>query len=198
MKIHSMQRLALYGGAFDPVHIAHVTIARHALEQAGVDAVIFLPSAQSPLKAHAPRTGDQERLEMLRLATSGESRFCVDTYEIERGGISYSVETVAHFQQKFPTVDLYWILGGDQFTQLHRWNRIKELARRVTFLVAARPGFDTGTPPVDGFRYQRIEAPLMPESSSEIRRLCAEGLSLKGTVAPSVEAFILSNNLYRW
>lgn len=189
-------RVALYGGAFDPVHSAHLRVAHYALEQAQLDRVIFIPAAQSPLKLHAPRTDDAARLQMLRLALAGQMRFELDPYEIEKGGLSYTVDTVRHFRERMGNAELYWIVGGDQFEQLDRWHRIDELAALVTFLVLARPGSTLQSQSIAGLRYQMLEAPLMSESSSEIRMRCKQGRSLKGLVPSAVEAFISEQELY--
>jgi nicotinate-nucleotide adenylyltransferase len=191
-------RLALYGGAFDPVHCAHLRVARYALEQAQLDRVVFIPAAQSPLKAHATLSDDAARLQMLRLAIAGEVRFELDAHEIERGGVSYTINTVRHFSERFADAELFWIIGGDQFEQLHHWRCIEELVGLVTFLVLARPGADlVSSVPVADLRYQVIEAPLMSESSSEVRARCREGLSLDGLVPSAVQAFISVQELYR-
>jgi nicotinate-nucleotide adenylyltransferase len=191
-------RLALYGGAFDPVHGAHLRVARYALEQARLDRVVFIPAAQSPLKAHTPLSDDAARLQMLRLALQDEPCFELDTYEIERGGLSYTVETVRHFCEGDAEVELFWIIGADQFEQLHRWRRIDELAEMVTFLVLERPGSDLkSSVVVPNLRYQVLQAPLMSESSSEVRARCRQGLSLEGLVPGAVEAFISEQELYR-
>lgn len=190
-------RVALYGGAFDPVHCAHLRVAQHAFEQAQLDRVIFIPAAQSPLKAHVPRANDAARLQMLRLALAADAHFEVDPYEIQKGGISYTLDTVRHFRDRMGTgVELFWIVGGDQFEQLEHWHQIDQLAALVTFLVLARPGSELRSQPIEGLRYQLIEAPLMPLSSTEIRQRCAQGRSLKGFVSDAVEAFISERELY--
>ena len=191
-------RLALYGGAFDPVHCAHLRVAGYALEQAQLDRVIFLPAAQPPLKAHAPLADDAARLKILSLAIAGEARFELDAYEIQKGGLSYTIDTVRHFNTCDADAALFWIIGGDQFEQLDRWHRIDELADRVTFLVLARPGSDLNASKlIPHLRYQVIEAPLMGESSSEIRECCRQGRSLEGLVPGAVQAFISEQELYR-
>ncbi len=198
VNIHAPKRLALYGGAFDPVHCAHLRVARTALEQAQLDQVIFIPSAQSPLKAHAPLTDDAARVEMLRLALGGETRFELDTYEIERGGLSYTIDTVRYFLERHTGVKLFWIIGADQFEQLDRWRRIDELVGLVEFLVLERPGSDLACAlTASDFSYQVLEAPLMNESSSEIRERCEAGRSLEGLVPDAVQAFISERELYR-
>ena len=191
-------RLALYGGAFDPVHRAHLRVARYALEQAQLDRVVFIPTAQSPLKAHAPLSGDAARLQMLRLALAGEASFVLDDYEIQKGGLSYTIDTVRHFRECHAQAALFWIIGADQFEQLARWHRIDELVGIVVFLVLARPGATMGcVASIPNLRYQVIDAPLMGESSSEIRLRCREGRSLEGLVPGAIQAFISEQELYR-
>jgi len=191
------ERIALYGGAFDPVHCAHLGVARYALEQAQLDRVIFIPAAQSPLKLHTPMTEAATRLDMLELALQNEPDFDLDPFEIERGGISYTVETVRHFMHRYPQADLFWIIGGDQFEQLDRWRCIDELAQMLRFLVLPRTGADTQRPNLaKNLLYQVFDTPLMRESSSEVRRRCQQGDSLQGWVPAAVEAFISQQELY--
>ena len=190
------ERIALYGGAFDPVHHAHLEVARRALQQAELDAVVFIPSAQSPLKAHAPHASDAHRLQMLALATADEARFRVDSFEIEKGGLSYSLDTARHFQRAQPAAALDWIIGADQFEQLADWRQIEDLAGIVRFLVFARPGYKMAVPLIAGLRFLQLSAPLMAESSSEIRQRSAAGQSISSFVPPTVEAFILAHGLY--
>lgn len=186
----------LYGGAFDPVHRAHIEVARAALRYASLAKVVFIPSAQSPLKVHGPVASDADRLEMLRLATAAEPDFLIDDCELRRGGISYTVDTVRAFLAQQAEAELYWIIGGDQLAQLAQWHAIGELAQWVTFLVLARPGYPLADPGIDGLRWLRIEAPLMPESSSRIRQRIRRQLPVSELLAPSVEAFIQAKRLY--
>lgn len=191
-------RLALYGGAFDPVHCAHLRVAHYALEQARLDRVIFIPAAQSPLKRHAPYSDDAARLEMLTLALQEQAGFAVDTIEMQRGGISHTIDTVGHFRDAYPNSNLFWIIGGDQFEQLERWHRIDALVHMLTFLVLARPGADlVNSTLIPHLRYQVLEAPLMLESSSEIRERCRNDRLLRGWVPAAVEAFISEQRLYK-
>jgi len=189
-------RVALYGGAFDPVHRAHLEVARTARRQASLDEVVFIPAARSPLKAHGPAAGDAERLEMLELALAGEAGFTVDDSELTRGGVSYTVDTLRGYKARAPDAELFWIIGGDQFAQLERWHAIEELAQSVVFLVLARPGYDLSPPTIPGLRWQKIDAPLMRESSTLIRERVSTGRSIEGLLPKSVQAFIRERGLY--
>jgi nicotinate-nucleotide adenylyltransferase len=188
--------LALYGGSFDPVHYAHLKVAQAALDQAGVARVIFIPAARAPLKADPAVADDDDRIAMLRLATADAPRFEVDSCEIERGGVSYTIDTVHTFRSRHPGAKLHWIIGADQMELLPKWHRIGEIVPEVTFIVLRRPGYSAAAPAIRGLRYTEIEAPLMKHSSSEIRQRLAEGGNGEGLVPPSVEAFISSRGLY--
>lgn len=197
-KANTPARLALFGGSFDPIHCAHLEIARCALKQAELDRVIFVPTSQSPFKSNKPGSGDTMRVQMLNLAIQEEADFEVSTHETEQGGVNYTIDTVLHFQAYYKNAEFFLVIGGDQFEQLERWYRIHELARRVTFLVYPRP--DASDPPLNSvanISYCEIKAPLMEISSTLIRKRCKEGLSLKGLVPDAVEAFIFSHKLYK-
>ncbi|HAV13173.1 MAG TPA: nicotinate (nicotinamide) nucleotide adenylyltransferase [Opitutae bacterium] len=191
-----IQRMALFGGSFDPVHNGHLTIARYALKQVGLDRIVFMPAACSPLKGQETRVSDDARAEMLELATHGESRFKVDTYELERGGVSYTIDTVEYFRANYPNTELYFMIGADQFELLDQWRRIEDLAQLVTFLVFGRPGSSVQACAVAGLHYLEVDAPLMEASSSEIRTRCQKKQSIQDLVPPAVEAFISDEGLY--
>ncbi len=189
--------VALYGGAFDPVHNAHLAMARHALDLPEVQRVVFIPAARSPLKAHPVLACDEDRIAMLEKATAKEPAFAVDDLEIQRGGCSYTVDTVRKYRERWPHLRLFWIIGADQFRLLKNWHAIDELKSMVTFLVMSRPGYELGTAQVDALDYRSVESRLMPESSSMIRTLCREGADIGPFVPSEVEAFISAHGLYR-
>ena len=188
--------IALYGGSFDPVHGAHLEVAWTALENCDLDTVIFIPTAQSPLKKNAAIASDADRVEMLRLATAEESRFEVDTCELERGGTSYTFDTVKAYQTAHERCRLHCIIGADQFELLSQWRRIEEIASLVTFIAFRRPGHSIVQSVVKGLRFVIIDAPLMQHSSTEVRALIAEGCSVADLLPPAVGAFICARELY--
>src|SRR5580658_7230363 len=138
MKRPGRLRLGIYGGTFDPPHAGHLLLARDALEQARLDAVLFVPCAQSPLKRNKPRVTDAHRLAMLRLALKGEPRFWISRCELDRSGPSYAFDTVVEIGAAFPRAMLFWLIGADQLATLPRWHSPEELARRVSFLLFER------------------------------------------------------------
>ena len=189
-------KLALYGGGFDPVHLAHLKIARAALAHMGDGSVCFIPAAHSPLKNFGPTASAAARIAMLELAVKNEPNFLLDDLEIRRGGRSFTIDSVATFKAVFPTIELFWIIGGDQFAQLDSWAEINRLKTMVTFLVVARPGFLLRNLAVDGLHYDILEIPLMEDSSSELRARSQRGDSIHELVPKEVEAFISKRGLY--
>lgn len=136
------QRIALFGGSFDPVHPGHVAVARAAVDQAGLNEVIFLPAARSPLKSHGPQASGRLRVEMLKTALAEIPWARVSNWELGRPGPSYSWETAQYFKKECgqPGTRWFWLLGVDQWEQLERWQNWQQLAADVTFLVFTRDG----------------------------------------------------------
>lgn len=182
-------RIALFGGSFDPVHCAHLEVARRALEQAKLTRIIFLPASQAPLK-QKPFFNDAERLTMLQMALQETTAFELDTYEIEQGKINYSIDTVDHFKKKYGGASLFWIIGEDQFYQLGKWHRINELVTKVTFLVYPRGSKEISLTPFPNCNYQMLKAEKLSISSTDIRKRFNKDQSINGFVPDVVKAFI--------
>jgi nicotinate-nucleotide adenylyltransferase len=183
-------RIGIYGGTFNPVHHGHLILARQALEEFKLDRLIFVPAAESPFKIqnHTAPAGD--RLAMLRLAIAGEDRFSVDPLEIERGGISYSIDTVKMFRSRDPEAELFFLVGEDNADRLTEWHRFEELKKLVCFVVLSRSeDFESSEYPVV---QRRIEI-----SSTEIRNRVAKQESITYLVPESVKHYIEQHQLYQ-
>ena len=183
-------RIGIYGGTFNPVHHGHLILARQALEEFNLDRLIFVPAAESPFKIqnHTAPAGD--RLAMLRLAIAGEDRFSVDPLEIERGGISYSIDTVKMFRSRDPEAELFFLVGEDNADRLTEWHRFEELKKLVCFVVLSRSeDFESSEYPVV---QRRIEI-----SSTEIRNRVAKQESITYLVPESVKHYIEQHQLYQ-
>jgi nicotinate-nucleotide adenylyltransferase len=183
-------RIGIYGGTFNPVHHGHLILARQALEEFKLDRLVFVPAAESPFKIqnHSAPAGD--RLAMLRLATAGEDRFSVDPLEIERGGISYSIDTVKLFCNRDPGAELFFLVGEDNADRLTEWHRFEELKKLVYFVVLSRSeDFQSPEYPVV---QRRIEI-----SSTEIRNRVANQESITYLVPESVKHYIEQHQLYQ-
>jgi nicotinate-nucleotide adenylyltransferase len=183
-------RTGIYGGTFNPVHHGHLILARQALEEFKLDRLIFVPAAESPFKIqnHTAPAGD--RLAMLRLAIAGENRFSVDPLEIERGGISYSIDTVKMFRSRDPKAELFFLVGEDNADRLTEWHRFEDLKKLVFFVVLSRSeDFESSEYPVV---QRRIEI-----SSTEIRNRVAKQESITYLVPESVKHYIEQHQLYQ-
>jgi len=186
-------KIALFGGSFDPFHLGHFLVARTAWERFFLNRVIFLPCAQSPLKSFQPLAPDSKRLDWLKTGLKGQGWAKVSSWEIDRSGISYSVETARHWKMKNPKAGLYWILGSDQWQQLPRWKNFSDLARLVHFLVFPRPEIPHKKP---GVRMSVIPA-RFDISSTEIRMRLKKGFSIKGLVPTELDRQLRRSRFYQ-
>ncbi|MBE34768.1 MAG: nicotinate-nicotinamide nucleotide adenylyltransferase [Opitutaceae bacterium] len=191
-------KIGLLGGSFDPVHFGHLMAAQDAYEQHGLDRVIFIPAAQAPLKPHDVQSTGEDRLAMLREATAWDERFEVSDYEVSRGGVNYTIDTVRHFRKLYPDDTLYWIIGGDQLPKLHLWGEIEELASLIEFIFLERPGHEEREhPEIPGLRLHRCDGHLLAISSTELRERLRKGLSLDYFVPHKAIVYLREHCLYR-
>jgi len=191
-------KIGLMGGSFDPVHFGHLIAAQDVLEQFHLDRMLLVPAAQAPLKPTVVQSTTEDRLAMLRAAIEWDRRLEISDYELTKGGISYTIDSVRHFQAQFPNDELYWIVGGDQLPLLHKWKDIGELAKMIQFIFLERPKHPT-RPHVDipGLQLHRCDGHLIEISSSELRQRIKSGRSLHYFCPQKVIAYIESKGLYR-
>jgi len=192
-------RIGFFGGTFDPVHHGHLLLARDALEHARLDRIEFVPAAQAPLKKEGrPRASPKQRLSMLELAIEGQPDFTIATVEIDRGGVSYTVNTLESLRADHPGDELFWIIGGDQAAQLGNWQRIDRICEIATFLCLQRPGYEPRQPQgLPEHTYQWISARQIDLSSTEIRQRAIRGLPLDFFLPKAVAQYIDTQSLYR-
>jgi len=190
-----MQRLALFGGSFDPVHLGHLLVAQAALEELLLTRLFFIPAAQSPFKPERQPTGSNERLRLLRLALTGKAWCEIDPQEIERGGISYTIDTAQNYATRFPEAELFYIIGADHVSQLPKWREAGQLARLMEFIVISRPG-QTPTPFPPPFRGRTLTGFPLGISSSQIRDRVKNRLPIDHLVPDAVAEAIHHNRLY--
>jgi len=188
-------KLGLYGGSFDPVHLGHLLVAQAACEEFGLDRLCFIPAAQSPFKPGTNPAPAGSRLQMLRLALAGQPLYEVDTQEIARGGVSYTIDTVRDYRRRFPGAQLFWLIGADHVAKLPQWRDAEELAARVEFLVIPRPG-EPAVPFPAPFRGEMLKGFPLDVSSSQIRARVKAGLPIELLTGPAVAEAIRANRLY--
>jgi nicotinate-nucleotide adenylyltransferase len=189
----------MLGGSFDPVHIGHLFIAEEARVNLGYERIIFVPAYQPPHKDGRPEADDQARLAMLRFAIAGRDDFEIETYEIDRGGVSYTIDTVGYLESRLPvTGKLGMIIGDDLVDDFHTWKNAEELKERVDIVVATRQ-IESADRPVAGSapsQSARIDNSPLPVSSSEIRMRVREGRAFRYLVPERVHDYIVENGLY--
>jgi nicotinate-nucleotide adenylyltransferase len=186
------------GGTFDPIHIAHLIIAERALDQLGLDRVIFVPSARPPHKREDAVTSVEHRLEMVRLAIEGNERLELSDIEVRRPEPSYTIETVRQFARELGEDEtLHFIMGADSLAQFFTWKDPQALLEACEFVVVPRPGVDfEESDPRIRERARVLESPLMEVSSSDIRASVRAGRSIRYLVPDPVEVYIREKNLY--
>ena len=185
-----MRKLGIYGGTFDPVHNAHLILARDAVEQLQLDEVRFVPAAVSPHKLDGSSAPAALRLEMLRAAISGEPRFAVDDLELLRASPSFTIDTIEEIRRREPRTELFYLVGSDNLPRLHTWQRFGDLEKLVQFVVLARTAVAADE------RYTTIRR-LVDVSATDIRNRVATGRSIRYLVPPSVEEIIAREQLYK-
>ena len=190
-----MQRIGLFGGSFDPVHLGHLLVAQAARAELQLTRLFFIPAAQSPFKPASQAAPSVMRLQMLRLALVGKSWCEVDDQEIKRGGVSYTIETVRDYRARFPAAELFYLIGSDHVSQLPKWREAEDLARLAAFVAIPRPGRPQAAFP-EPFHGQTLTGFPLALSSSEIRIRVKAGLSLEDLVPTAVAEAIRNNQLY--
>ncbi|HTL67709.1 MAG TPA: nicotinate-nucleotide adenylyltransferase [Lacunisphaera sp.] len=191
-------KIGFLGGSFDPVHFGHLIAAQDVYEQYKLDRLFLVPAAQAPLKPNDVQSQAVDRLAMLQVACAWDRRLEIADYELKKGGVSYTIDSVRHFREQFPRDELFWIIGGDQLPLLHKWKEIDELARLIQFIFLERPRHPTKPhPEIPGLRLNRCDGHLIEISSSELRQRVRSGLSLHYFCPQKVIAYIDERQLYR-
>ena len=184
-------RLALFGGTFDPIHNAHLTVAREAAGQFHLDEVWFVPAAHPPHKSDHTGATYEDRFRMTELACQVDPRFVASRLEAGESQ-SYSVDTVERVRALGEQP--YFIIGADAFAEITSWHRWQDLVRLTEFIVVTRPGHQYAAPA--GAKVHRLETVALPVSSSEIRRKLAAG-EIPQELPPAVGRYVLEHGLYQ-
>ena len=192
------------GGTFDPIHRAHLAMARRAMETEGLDRVLFMPSKIPPHKMGRRITPENVRRDMVELAVAGESGFYFSDFEFRRREITYTARTLSLFQKAEPEEELYFILGGDSLFYFEKWYRPEEILRHATLLAFSRDGLSCNQMEERagmlmarfGGEIRVVPMPWMEMSSSGIRERIARGESVEEYLPPSVYRYILKTGCY--
>ncbi len=185
-------RIAIFGGTFDPIHSAHLIVAREAADRFSLDRVLFIPAGNPPLKeASAPY---EDRYRMVELACSEDPRFVPSRLEEGREK-SYSLHTIQRVRAQIPPQDqLFFVIGADAFAEIESWYRWPEVVASVEFIVVTRPGHAYAAPP--GACVHRLDTVALPVSSSEIRQALSRG-EIPPELPARVAQYIRERRLYQ-
>ncbi len=189
--------IGLFGGSFNPPHLAHLVVAEAVRDQFGLDEVWWIPSAQPPHKDGAGLAPARHRLAMTRLAVQGHPAFRVLDLEIQRAGLSYTVDTVRAVQAAHPDRAFALLLGSDSLAHFAAWRAPDEIVRRVPLVVYKRPGTsDAVAAPRFANRVRYAAAPVLEISATDVRARLAAGRSVRYLVPDAVRAYIADHGLY--
>lgn len=187
-----MKKVGILGGTFNPPHLGHLIMANEAFHALQLDEVRFMPNAIAPHKKIDGDPTSDERRKMVEISIKPFPHFKLETIELERGGISYTYDTMVELRKKEPNNEFYFIVGGDMIDRLHTWYNIDELIHLVHFIGLKRPGTLSKTK----YNITMIEAPQFDISSSLIRKRLKTGGTLKFLLPDGVEAYIRKEGLY--
>lgn len=189
--------VGIFGGSFDPPHIAHLIVAEVLREQFALDQIWWMPAYQPPHKRGEGQTPAQHRLAMTEAATQDHAAFRVSRHEVDRQGISYTVDTLRLLRARYPSTTFQLIIGGDSWADFDAWHRPDEIVQQVRLIVYPRPGFvDLMVPKRYEDRVSIAEAPLLEVSSTIIRQRRRADRSIRYLVPESVRTYIFDHGLY--
>jgi len=220
---NELKRVGLLGGTFDPVHNGHLGLAAETIQLFDLQKVLFIPVNQSPHKLHYQPTSSRHRVAMLELALKQKATLSIELLEIEKGNVSYTIETISRLKERYPDWELFLILGADAFIVMDTWKSYADIFKLCHVLVGTRPDVKLELPaklcqtlgliktppeknneqhlitlnPATGKTLRLYQIPPQDISSSEIRRRVQTGKEIKKLLPPSVNHYIIKNQLYR-
>ncbi len=201
------ERIGILGGSFNPVHLGHLLLAQTAIEQLELNRVLFMPCAIQPHKSSGMLAQGDLRKRMLESAIQDHPAFELLDIELQRGGVSYSVDSLRTLSRLYPNAQLFFLIGADTLIDLHLWKDIDAIFGLCTLAVFARPGYDLdildpeqlclSAAKVERIRNHVIRVRQVDISASDIRHRVAEGLNIRYLVPQSVEMIIQEHHLYQ-
>ena len=196
-------RLGIMGGTFDPIHYGHLVTAEQAREALDLDLVLFMPAGVPAFKQDQQVTSAEDRYAMTVLATAANAAFDASRFEIDRPGVTYTVDTLTALRERYPdNVKLFFITGADAILDIVTWHNAGEIAELATLIAATRPGYHIDQVrdriEASGFNFdvRYIEIPALAISSTNIRRRVAKGKSVRYLTSESVIGYIRKHGLY--
>ena len=195
-----IKKIGLFGGTFDPPHIAHINLINTVIKNLKLHTVYFIPTARHPLKENTKITSAEIRCEMLEAALNNYPEFRLSKIEIDRPAISFTIDTIKKFcgYEKLSNVALYFILGSDNINEIHLWKDPEQIFKLAHVVVLRRPGSEE-SPVIDKYKNRiiLIDLPLMPVSSTDLRKKIRNGQDYQNLIPSGVAEIIDKYNLYR-
>lgn len=195
------KKIGIFGGTFDPIHMGHMQIANYCKEKLVLDEVLFIPASVSPLKSQEKQSSisSVQRLELLRAAIRNYPEYKIDTCEMDKGGISFTVDTIKYLLERSGNEEYYLIIGEDNAREFSRWKYPDEILSLVYVVVYRREAIakvDLNISKKYRDKMQHLESPLIRISSSDIRKRIKQGKDIKNMVPESVEKLISERGYY--
>lgn len=188
------KKIGLLGGSFNPIHEAHTSVANYFIEHYNGDKVIFVPCNVSPFKTNESIAPNHHRLEMVKLAIQNDTMFDVSEFELENEGISYTFQTIEHFNTLYPNDKLCLLVGGDQAENFHNWKNWQYILDNVDIYVALRKGYKIPTYEFESYKKAiYMEMPFIEISASDIRE---DVQKQSDFLNKSVKEYIVANGVY--
>jgi nicotinate-nucleotide adenylyltransferase len=188
-------KVGLFFGSFNPVHIGHLIIANHILNETDLDKIWMVVSPHNPLKSAHSLLNEYHRLHLVQLATENDPRIRASDIEFSLPKPSYTCDTLIHLQERYPSNEFVVIMGGDSFQNIHRWKNYTFITQHFPIYVYNRPGHEIAER--HGARLTVLDAPLLPISATQVRSLAREGKSLRYLVPDKVLEEIDRGGYYR-
>jgi nicotinate-nucleotide adenylyltransferase len=177
-------KIGLYFGSFNPVHTGHLIIANHILNETALEKIWFIVSPQNPFKSTVALLNEYDRLQLIRLATEEDNRIKASDIEFNLPRPSYTINTLAYLDEKYPDHEFSIIMGSDSFQNLHKWKNYEVIIKRCTLYIYVRPGFEVINTIKADIRV--VQAPLLEISATQIRQLIKENKSIRYMIPEKV------------
>jgi nicotinate-nucleotide adenylyltransferase len=190
-----LNRIGIFGGTFDPPHKGHIAIAEQAIRQLSLDRVYFVPAYIPPHKFLRSATTARQRIAMVKLSIGGLKKIKVSSVELERRGVSYTIDTLRTFHKKYPSAELVLIIGADNLAQFDKWRSQRSILKLASLAVYRRKGFAILSNN-DKISYAHLKGPMLLVSSTEVRQNIINGSSIKSLVPRPVYMYIQRHKLY--
>ncbi|TAL71093.1 MAG: nicotinate (nicotinamide) nucleotide adenylyltransferase [Bacteroidetes bacterium] len=202
--MQNYKRIGIFGGTFNPIDKAHISIVHSFIDEIKIDLCYIIPANISPFKTKDKDisvASNEHRINMLNLTFGNQSNCIIDSFEIDKGGISFSFETIQYIKFKHPDSDRFLLIGSDQAESFRKWKNWEWILRNVKLCIAMREGFSTKNEILENLKFEDkipiiLNSPLIKLSATEIRQKLKNNEPIKDFVSPDVDEYIRRNKLY--